>query len=82
MILGGTARQRVTHFQLTLTQWVQGFCCNILEEKSGKHKDLMVAYLGDLMEDATNFSLQGAKAPHAVLLCELERGLLQWEDTD
>ena len=71
-ILGGTARQRVTYDQLTLTQWVQGFCWNILEEKSGKRKDLMVAYLGDLMEDATDFTWQGAKAAHAVLLCEME----------
>ena len=31
-ILGGTARQCVTYDQLTLTQWVQGFCRNILEE--------------------------------------------------
>ena len=74
-ILGGTARQ------LTLTQLVQGFCRNILEEKSGKCKDLMVAYLGDLMEDATDFSWQGAKVAHAVLLCEMERGSLQLEDT-
>ena len=75
-ILGGTARQQVTYDQLTLTQWVQGFCWNILEEKSGKRKDLMVAYLGDLMEDATDFTWQGAKAAHAVLLCEMERGVI------
>ena len=80
-ILGGTARLCVTYDQLTLTQWVQGFCHNILEEKSGKRKDL-VAYLGDLMEDATDFSWQGAKAAHAVLMCEMERGSVQWEDTD
>ena len=42
----------------------------------------MIAYLGDLMEDATDFSWQGAKAAHAVLLCEMERGSLTWEDTD
>ena len=81
-ILGGTARQCVTYDQLTLTQWVPSFCRNILEEKSGKRKDLMVAYLADLMEDATDFTWQGAKATHAVLLCEMERGSLQWEDTD
>ena len=81
-ILGGTARQHVTYDQLTLTQWVQGFCRNILEEKSGKRKDLMVAYLGDLMEDAIDFSWQGAKAAHAVLMYEMERGSVRWEDTD
>ena len=34
------------------------------------------------MEDATDFLWQGAKAAHAVLLCEMERGFLQWEDGD
>ena len=34
------------------------------------------------MEDATDFTWQGAKAAHAVLMCEMERGSLQWEDTD
>ena len=42
----------------------------------------MVAYLGDLMEDATDFSWQGAKAAHAVLLCEMERGTVTWEDQE
>ena len=42
----------------------------------------MITYLGDLMEDATNFYWQGGKAAHAVLLCEMERGSLIWEDTD
>ena len=46
-ILGGTARQRVSYDQLTLTQWVQWFCRNILE-KSGKRKDVMIPYLADL----------------------------------
>ena len=34
----------------------------------------MIQYMGELMEDATDFSWQGAKAAHAVLLCEFERG--------
>ena len=37
----------------------------------------MVSYLGDLMEDATDCSWQGAKPAHAVLLCEMERGSLR-----
>ena len=81
-ILGGVNRQRVTYDQLSLTQWVQGFCRNILEEKSSQRRDTMVSYLGDLMEDATDFTWQGAKAAHAVLMCEMEWGSLQWEDTD
>ena len=34
------------------------------------------------MEDATDFSWHGAKAAHAVLLCKMEMGSLQWEDTN
>ena len=45
-------------------------------------EEIMVSYLGDLMEDATDFSWQGAKAAHAVLLCEMERGSFQWKDLD
>ena len=81
-ILGGVNRQRVGYDQLSLTQWIQGFCRNVLEEKSESRKDIMISYLGDLMEDATDFSWQGAKAAHAVLLCEMERGSLRWEDTE
>ena len=74
------ARQCVTYDQLSLTQWVQGFCKNILEQKSNFRRDTMVSYLSDLMEDATDFSWQGAKAAHAVLLCEMERWSLTWEN--
>ena len=34
----------------------------------------MISYMADLMEDATDFSWQGAKAAHTVLLCDMERG--------
>ena len=36
--------------------------------------------MGELMEDATDFSWQGAKPAHAVLLCEMEHGKVTWED--
>ena len=74
------ARQRVTYDQLSLTQWVQGFSKNILEQKSSSRRDAIVSYLSDLMEDATDFSWQGAKAAHAVLLCKMEHGSLTWEN--
>ena len=37
-ILGGVSRQRVTYDQLSLTQWVQGFCRNIREQKPLKER--------------------------------------------
>ena len=74
-------RTRITYDQLSITQWVQGFTRNILDEKNVKRRMKMLSYMSDLMEDATDFSWQGAKAAHAVLLCEIERGTLTWEDT-
>ena len=34
------------------------------------------------MEDANDFSWASAKASHAVLLCEMEWGALDWSDTN
>ena len=79
-ILGGNSKQRVSYDQLSWSQWVQGFVRNILEEKSNKTRENMLNYLSDLMEDATDFSWQGAKASHAVLLCDMERGAVTWDD--
>ena len=78
-ILGGNSKQRVSYDQLSWSQWVQGFVRNILEEKSNKTRKNMLNYLSDLMEDATDFSWQGAKASHAVLLCDMERGDVSWD---
>ena len=80
-ILGGVTRSRMSYDQLTMSQWVQGFCKNILDESDNNIREKMIQYMGELMEDATDFSWQGAKAAHAVLLCEFERGGTNWEDT-
>ena len=60
---------------------MQGFVKNVLEEKDLNCREKMLMYLGDLMEDATDFSWSNAKASHAVLLCEMERGAVTWQDT-
>ena len=75
-ILGGPSRQRITYDQLSLTQFMRGFSRNILEEGNEEIRECMVRYLSDLMENAS------VKAAHAVLLCDMERGILQWGDTE
>ena len=80
-ILGGVNRSRLTYDQLSMSQWVQGFCKNTLDETCEQKRESMITYMADLMEDATDFSWQGAKAAHAVLCCELERGTVTWDDT-
>ena len=74
----GVTRQRVSYDQLSLTQFVQGFTRNILDEPDRDCRDHMLRYLSDLMEDATAFSWTNAKAAHVLLMCEMERGVLDW----
>ena len=81
-ILGDMSKQRVTYDQLSLTQFVQGFTKNMLEEQNEHCRENMLQYLSDLMEDASDFTWVNAKAAHAVLLCQMERGELTWYDTE
>ena len=48
-VLGGQSRQRVTHEQLSLTQWIQGFVRNIIEENCQNTRDHITHYLADIM---------------------------------
>ena len=41
----------------------------------------MLTYLVDMKEGATDFSWANVKAAHAVLLCEMERGSVDWFST-
>ena len=68
-ILGGSTKQHVTCYQLTITQCMQGFTLNILNEDCHETRERMLWYLSDLMEDATDFSCGSAKESHAILLC-------------
>ena len=66
-ILGEASKQRLNYDHLSITQWVQGLCRNVLDKKCNKRREVMISYLGDIMEDATDFSWSSAKASHAVL---------------
>ena len=74
--------ERPTYDDLTLTQWVSGFVCCIQEEKSDAAKECMLDYLGNLMEDASDFSWEAAKASDAIALTNMEADRLKWTDTD
>ena len=75
----GVTKKRIYYDQLLLTQFVQGFAQDILEELSLKNRKAM--YLNDLMEDAFDFSWANTKASHTVLLCEMETDMVSWQDT-
>ena len=78
----GYTKKRVTYDQLSLTQFVQGFVKNVLAESDNLTRENMLIHLADLMEDASDFSWTNVKAAHAVILCEMERGFLDWNDTN
>ena len=80
-ILGGQNRQRLAYDQITMAQFVQGFVKDILDEQDVDLREHMLQYLGDIMEDASDFSWQSAKAYHAVILYVMERGKVLWDDT-
>ena len=53
----------------------------IQEEKSEAARSSMLDYLGNLMEDASDFSWESAKASHAIVLTNMEADCLQWTET-
>ena len=81
-ILTGNQKTRPSSDDLNITQWVSGFVRCIQEEKSEAHRACMLDYLGNIMEDASNFSWESAKAAHAILLTNMEADRLNWSETD
>ena len=76
-ILSGSNKERVSYDQLSVVQWVAGFCRIMKEEKNSESKEFMLDYLVSLLDDAQDFSWEVAKASHAVLLCRMEQGEIE-----
>ena len=67
---------------MTITQWVSDFVYCMQEEKSEQSRTCMLDYLGNIMEDASDFSWDSAKAYHAVVLTSMEADRLSWTDVN
>ena len=72
-VLSGFTKERVSYDQLSVVQWVAGFCCTRKEENNSKMREHMLDYFVSLL-DAQDFSWGAAKASHTVLLCRMEQG--------
>ena len=81
-ILTGSRKTRPSYDDLTMAQWVSGFVRGVQEEKSVAAKSSMLDYLGNLMEDASDFSWESAKAAHAIVLTNMEADRLNWTETE
>ena len=73
-VLAGVKKERVQYDQLSIPQWVAGFCRITREESDFENKNSMLDYLIALYEDVQDFSWDSARASHAVLLCRMEQG--------
>ena len=52
------------------------------EEKLEQNRTCMLDYLGNIMEDASDFSWGSAKACHVMVLTNMEAHRLNWADTN
>ena len=82
LILTGTHKTRPTYDDLTITHWVSGFVRCIQEEKYETVRASMLDYLGNLMEDASDFSWDSTKVCHAILLTNKEADRISWNETE
>ena len=73
-VLSGSSKECISYDQLSVIQWVAGFCRIMKEEKNSDSKDFMLDYLVSLLDNAQDFSSEATKASHTVLLCQMEQG--------
>ena len=56
-ILSGSNKERVSYEQLSVVQWVAGFCHIMKEEKNSDSKEFVFDYLVSLLDDAQDFAM-------------------------
>ena len=77
----GTHRRRPTYEQLTSMQWLLGFLRIREQENDPIIRENMIQYLTELTEqDACDFSREGAKGAHSVLLHRMGDGTIDWKN--
>ena len=64
--MAGSKKERVQYDQLSMPQWVAGFCHIMKEETNVENKNSMPDYLISLFEDVQDFSRDAARASHVV----------------
>ena len=80
-VLIGKDKRRPTYDQLSPTLFMAG-CIKGALRLPQPDKDQKLNYLAKLLEDASDFSFEGAKACHAVVLTSMECDELTWQDTN
>ena len=73
-VLASLNKEHVSYDQLTMGQWMAGFCRTMWDESDPKNRACMLDYLIALLDDSNDFSWSAAKSSHAVLLYGMEQG--------
>ena len=60
-VLSGSQKERVSYDQLSIIQWVTGFCQIMCDEQDRTIQNSMLDYLIALFDDANDFSWDAAK---------------------
>ena len=76
----GPTKITPSYDQLNQTQWVTG-CLKAALDLPQPDRYLKLEYLTNLMEDATDFCFESAKACHALVLTTMELGKIAWHET-
>ena len=63
----------MSYDQLSVDQWVTGFCRIMRDEQNSDIQNSMLDYLIALFDDPNDFSWDAAKASYAVLLYRMEQ---------
>ena len=79
-MLVGKEKFRPSYDQLTPIQWISG-CIKGALDLCESDRVLALKYFSSLLEDASDFGFEGAKACHAVVLTSMEQDRLNWGDT-
>ena len=79
-MLIGPDKSRPSYDQLTPIQWMSG-CIKGALDLCESDRVLALKYFSNLLEDASDFSFDSAKACHAVVLSIMEQDKLNWSDT-
>ena len=77
----GPSRKTVQYDDLTSEQFILGYL-RIIQRQNSDTKNIMLNHLTNLLQSTLDFSFEIARGAHAVILQEIERGTLTWQDTE
>ena len=80
-MLVGRDKRPPTYDRLDPMKWMAG-CLNSALDLQEPDRSHNLKYLAALLEDASDFNFENAKACHAVVLTSMEHDKVSWEDTN